>query len=174
MTRRILAAAAVVVGIGLCAQAQEGANFSGTWVMDMTRSESAAQASTDSPRIPVRLEITNSPSSVTIHILRDGSSETVSYSFERTNQGVVGTGDNATGRKVINANARWEGPILVTQTVYSVSGMATTKVEKYRLSAGGREMIVESELQMQHGYESNGRGPAGYSTAKDVYVKDGR
>jgi hypothetical protein len=174
MTRKILAGAAVAVGIGLCAQAQEGANFSGTWVMDMTRSESAAQASTDSPRIPVRLEITHSPSSVTIRTLRDGSSETVSYSFERPNQDVVRTGDNSTERRVINANARWDGPILETQTVYSVNGMATTKVEKYRLSGGGREMIVESELQMQHGYESNGRGPAGYGAAKDVYVKDSR
>jgi hypothetical protein len=75
---------------------------------------------------------------------------------------------------VINLNARWDGPILVTQTVYAVNGMATTKVDKYRLSGGGREMTVDTELQMQHGYESNGRGPAGYGTAKDVYVKDGR
>src|SRR5229473_1675603 len=158
MARRILAAAAVVVvGIGLCAQAQEGANFSGTWVMDMTRSESAAQASNDSPRIPVRLEITHSPSAVTIRTLRDGSAETISYSFDRPSQDIVKTtGDNSTERKVINANARWDGPILVTQTVYSVNNMATTKVDKYRLSAGGREMIVESELQMQHGFESNG------------------
>jgi hypothetical protein len=42
------------------------------------------------------------------------------------------------------------------------------------LSGGGGEMTVETELQMQHGYESNGRGPAGYGTAKDVYVKESR
>jgi hypothetical protein len=174
MRRRILAAAAIVVGVGLSAWAQEGANFSGKWVMDMTRSESAAQASNDSPKSPVRLEITHMPSSVTIHTLRDGNSETLTYSFERPNQEAPKTGDISAQRKVLNLNARWDGPILVTQTVYSVNGMATTKVDKYRLSGAGREMTVETELQMQHGYESNGRGPAGYGTAKDVYVKDGR
>src|SRR5262245_32422171 len=161
MTRKTFAVAAVVVGVGLGAQAQEGANFSGTWVMDMTRSESAAQASNDSPRVPVRLEISHSPTSVTVRSLRDGRSETISYTFERPKETAVKTSGSVTELQVTSASARWEGPILVTQTVYSVNGMATTKTEKYRLSGSGREMTIESELQMQHGYESNGRGPAG-------------
>lgn len=174
MIRTTLAAAAIVVGVGLGARAQEGANFSGVWVMDMTRSESAAQATSDSPKSPIRLEITHAPGSVTIHTLRDGHSETLSYPFDRPIQDAVKPADKSSQRQVINLTARWDGPILVTQTVYSVNGMATTKVDRYRRGAGEREMLVETELQMQHGYESNGRGPAGYGTAKDVYVKEGR
>src|SRR5687768_12714102 len=43
---------------------QERPNFDGAWVMDMTRSESTAQAADAAPRTPVRLHITSSPAAV--------------------------------------------------------------------------------------------------------------
>jgi hypothetical protein len=98
----------------------------------------------------------------------------VSYSFERTPEAVGTAGsDPPAPNRIIRAHVRWDGPVLMTETVYRVNGMSTTRTERRRLSADGREMTVETELQMEHGYESNGRGPAGYGTAKDVYVKDG-
>jgi hypothetical protein len=50
--------------------------------------------------------------------------------------------------------------------------MSAKKTETRWLSDNGREMTIETEMQMQHGYESDGKGPAGYGVAKDVYVRD--
>jgi hypothetical protein len=175
MTRTMLLSVALASGIELLANAQERPAFNGTWVMDMTRSESAAQAPDAAPKTPVSIGITQRPDALTIQTIRDGHSETVSYSFERVEPEAVGTAgsDNPNATRIIRTLVRWDGPVLVTETVYSVNGMATSKTERRRLSADGREMTVETELQVEHGYESNSRGPAGYGTAKDVYVKDG-
>jgi hypothetical protein len=52
--------------------------------------------------------------------------------------------------------------------------MAVKKIDAYRLSGDGAELTVETELQVQHGYESNGRGPAAYNKAKDFYRRSMR
>lgn len=175
MIRILLLSVALASGIELLAHAQERTAFNGTWVMDMTRSESAAQAPDAAPKTPVRIGIMQLPNVLTIQTIRDGTSETVSYSFERVEPEAVGTAgsDNPDANRIIRALVRWEGPVLMTETVYRVNRMAVTRTERRRLSADGREMTVETELQMEHGYESNGRSPAGYGTARDVYVKDG-
>ena len=175
MTRTMLLSVALASGMELLAHAQERAPFNGTWVMDMTRSESAAQAVDAAPKTPVRISITQLADVLTIQTIRDGKSEAVSYSFKRVEPQAVGTtgSDNADANRIIKTHVRWDGPVLMTETVYRVNGMAMSRTERRRLSADGREMTVETEIQMEHGYESGGRGPAGYGTAKDVYVKEG-
>jgi hypothetical protein len=161
------------------AVAQEKPNFNGAWVMDMTRSESAAQATDAAPRTPVKLDITSSPAALTIRTMTDGRGETVEYTFDTvTRVAVADSRERAESsakedRAIDQAQARWDGAGLVTVTVYRVNGMSAKKTETRRLSADGKEMTIETEMQMQHGYESDGKGPAGYGVAKDVYMRDG-
>lgn len=162
--------------------AQQRPDLSGTWMMDATRSESLAQAADASPREPVRLVITQSPSSVRVQRTFDGQTQTIDYPFDVSGAPLpVGTSGpkDATPESggdspvpVDKAVARWIDGKLSTTTVYRVNGMATTKMETYELSANGREMVVLNELKMEHGYESNdGKGPQGYTSAKDVYSR---
>jgi hypothetical protein len=151
---------------------QERPNFDGPWVMDMTRSESAAQAADAAPRTPVKIAITSSPASVTIRTTTDGKGETVAYTFDPVTRAAAVESRGKDERAIDQSQARWDGATLITVTVYRVNGMSAKKTETRRLSANGKEMTIETEMQMQHGYESDGKGPAGYGVAKDVYVRD--
>jgi hypothetical protein len=175
MPRTLLLSALMVASFNAgLAVGQERPNFDGPWTMDMTRSESAAQAVDATPRTPVRLAITSSPGSITIRTTTDGKGETVAYTFDPVTRAAVADSRGREERVIDQTQARWDGASLVTVTVYRVNGMSAKKTETRRLSADGREMTIETEMQMQHGYESDGKGPAGYGVAKDVYVRDSR
>jgi hypothetical protein len=155
------------------AVAQEKPDFSGKWTMDPTRSESVAQAADASPHGPVTVAITQTPDEVVIVTDRDGPRERVTYRFDRNGSSApkpIGTTGSDT-RVIEDAQARWDGARLVTTTIYRVNGMATKTIETRSLAENTREMIVETQLQVEHGYESNGRGPQGYTVVKDVYKK---
>jgi hypothetical protein len=156
------------------ATAQQKPNFDGSWVMDMSRSESAAQAANAAPRTPIHTAITSSPSSVTIKTTTDGKTESVAYTFDPVTRAAVPDAGAKDERTIDQAQARWDGAGLVTVTIYRVNGMSAKKTETRWLSENGKEMTVQTEMQMQHGYESDGKGPAGYGVAKDVYVRDSR
>jgi hypothetical protein len=176
MPRTSLLSALIVVAsfnAGL-AMAGDRPDFNGAWVMDMTRSESAAQAADAAPRTPVKLAIESSPASLTIRTTTDGKGETVAYTFDSATRAVTADARGGDDRAIDQAQARWDGSSLITVTVYRVKGMSAKKTETRWLSADGKEMTVETEMQMQHGYESDGKGPAGYGVAKDVYVRDGQ
>jgi hypothetical protein len=142
--------------------------------MDVSRSESAAQAADASPREPVQLVIVHEPMALQVKRTVDGKPQTIDYTFEavETARPVPTSGPRgADDIPVEKAMVRWVDGKLATTTVYRVSGMATTKIETFTLSADGQEMFVLNELKMEHGYESNGKGPQGYTAAKDVYKR---
>jgi hypothetical protein len=174
MTRTFILSALLVATVNAgAAVAQERPKFDGPWVMDMTRSESAAQAADAAPRTPVHMAITATPSAVTIKTTTDGKGETVAYTFDPVTRAAPDAQDKKDERAIDQAQVRWEGASLITVTVYRVNGMSAKKTETRWLSNNGKEMTVETEMQMQHGYESDGsKGPAGYGVAKDVYVRD--
>jgi hypothetical protein len=173
MPRTLILSALMVVSFNAgLAVAEERPNFNGSWVMDMTRSESAAQAADAAPRTPVKVAITASPTALSIKTTTDGKGETVAYTFDPVTRTTPPNARPAEERAIDQAQARWDGASLVTVTVYRVNGMSAKKTEKRWLSDNGREMTVETEMQMQHGYESDGKGPAGYGAAKDVYIRD--
>ena len=142
--------------------------------MDSSRSESAAQAADASPREPVQLAILHEPMALQITRTVDGKPQVIDYTFEAVDTarpvGTAGANDGD-GIPVEKAMARWIDGKLATTTVYRINGMATTKVETFTLSADRREMHVLNELKMEHGYESNVKGPQGYTAAKDVYTR---
>jgi hypothetical protein len=156
--------------------AQERPNFTGTWLMDMARSESSAQQSDSSPRKPITVVVVQRPTDLTIETRTDDKNQALTYKLTSTTAdqetapiGTVGSADS-----VQSAIMRWDGPRLVTVTVYRLNGMAVNRTEIRTLAPNGREMFVETHLQVQHGYESDGRGPQGYTSAKDVYVRTDR
>jgi len=60
-------------------------------------------------------------------------------------------------------------------TALSVNGQAVTTGERLMMSSDNRQLIVETDLMVHHGYEStsgttNASGASG-SKARDVYIK---
>jgi len=157
-----------LLGYG-AASGQDRPDFTGTWVMDVKRSETAGQAPEMLRRTPVTMIITQSPSELIIETDADGTRELVRYSFARKQDpprpvGTSGSNDST----VQEALAEWKGDYLQTMAVLSINGKAVTKTASRTLDPSGNEMTVESRLIVQHGYEYNG---ANVGTAKDVFIK---
>jgi hypothetical protein len=138
-------ACVVAVGsIGLTAQSQP--DFSGTWAMDLARSEAAAQGT---PTGPVTVAISQKNDEVRIETTRNGRTEAVRYlpaSLKATSEG-----------ELIGA-FRWDGPRLITRLVTDINKQAVTVEEVRNLDPSGREMTVEVTLIVEHGYQSGGTG----------------
>lgn len=145
----------------IAASAQAKTDFSGTWTMDPTRSESAAQGTPIAPVIQVIrqnaseliIQSTHGPESYTVIYLLDGS--------EIANAGA------AFGPA--RSKSRWDGAKLVTETVGHVNAMAVKTIEVRSLDVSGKHMSVQTTLEMQHGYD--GPKVQGFATGTDVYVK---
>ena len=170
MTKRVMATVFALLTSVATAVAQERPDVSGTWQMDMTRSESAAQRADASPSRPVRVVIDQSASHVAIETDRDGERQNIRYSFGDTPPQPVGTSgtDEVT---VQPAGVQWRDDGLMTTAMYRVNGMAVKQVQTRRLMPGGREMVVETRLEMQHGYETNHPEYKSGTVVKDVYTK---
>ena len=126
--------------------AQDRPDFSGTWAMDLTRSEAAAQGT---PIGPVTVAIRQTNDEVRIETTRNGRTEAIRYlpaSLKATSPGeVIGS-------------FRWEGSKLVTRLVTDINKQAVTVEEARNLDPAGREMTVEVMLVVEHGYQSGGTG----------------
>lgn len=152
--------------------AQEAQRFTGTWTMDMTRSETAAQGADASPRLPITITISEQSDRLSIVREVDGREERATYRFEARAAAERPVGTSGERLPAIEpVFAEWKDGQLVTTTVYRVNGTPLKKIESRTLSADGREMVVETQLQMQHGYQSSSNQPQGYTTARDVYMK---
>ena len=179
--------------------AQEGVNFSGTWVKDPQESESLADAPATVAGVPVRLVIEQSPNDVRITRHRfDGQNSTLTYSFRPTgsapptattdtaapiaprgNTETAAAGAKTTdvsapsGTVPMNARAEWNDGGLMLRTDVLVNGKAVTTTERFTMSPDSRKLIVEADLTVHHGYESAGAAPAGNArkAVKDVYTR---
>ena len=130
------------VGLG----AQSRPDFSGTWSMDLTRSEAAAQGN---PIGPVTVAIRQMPEELRIETTRNGRTESVRY---------LPASMKATGGGELLGAFRWEGSKLDTTLVTDINKQAITVEEVRSLDAAGREMTVELTLVVEHGYQSGGTG----------------
>jgi hypothetical protein len=170
MTCTISTAVLILLTSGV-AHAQQKPDFSGTWKMDMSRSESAAQGTDVSPRAPVLLIVRQTTGDVNVETDRDGTRERLRYVFGRTDSPApVGT-SGRTADSTEPAGVEWRGTDLVTTTVYRVNGMPVKQVRTHRLSPSGREMTVETRVEMQHGYESDHPEYKSGSMVTDVFMR---
>jgi hypothetical protein len=130
----------------ISANAQHVPDFSGTWAMDLSRSEAAAQGT---PIGPVTVVIRQAPGEVNIETTRNGRTEAVRYLPASAK--ATATGD------VLGAFS-WNGDKLVTRLVTDINKQAITVEEVRSLNPSGKEMTVELSLVVEHGYQSGGTG----------------
>jgi len=141
---------------GAAAYGQGRTDFSGTWRMDPTRSQSAVQ---NEPIGPVTVVIAQTPTEMTIETRRAPATSTMTYRLDNSvNKLPDGT-----------ATTHWDGTTLVTEMVRSIKGQTVTTRESRRLSADGSEMLVDTVLVVQHGYSL--KGTQNYGAGNDVYTR---
>jgi len=151
---------AVLVQPGLAAQGVP--DFSGTWTMDLSRSETAAQG----PAIgPVTVAIQQTAAEVRIETTRNGTTETVRY---------LPAGMKAGAEQRVGT-FRWEGATLITDLNTHISNQAVTFREVRSLNPARTEMAVEVTLTVQHGYTGSTVNQSSTSpntsTGKDVFLR---
>ena len=159
----MVSAFCVVVGLGSVElAAQTRPDFSGTWTMDLSRSEAAAQGT---PIGPVVVAIRQMPEELRIETTRNGSAQTIRY--------LPAAAKAVSGGEAVGA-FRWDGSRLITTFVTSINNQAITVEEVRTLDAAGAEMTVEVSLVVEHGYQSGGsntlRSQNSPNTAKGVNV----
>lgn len=151
---------ATVLLLSLGAAAQTRPDFSGTWTLDETRSVSPTH---DSFVGPVVWVVKQSPKELVVTISRGPKTFTLTYVLY--DKPPVGSGsENAPAYR-----AYWEDNRLVTETAQNIQGQTVTTREVRSLEPGGREMIVERLVRVEHGYTL--RGAQSYNTAKDIFVR---
>lgn len=135
-------------------------NFSGTWIMDQTRSESPHYPDFVGP---VTLVITQSATDMTIETRRGEKSSTATYRIYDSENAPVGTAGGPVSKSY------WNGTTLVAEGVRNVQDATVRTKEIRSLTAGGQEMTVETTLIVEHGYTL--AGTKNYGTGKDVFRK---
>ncbi|HEY4088466.1 MAG TPA: hypothetical protein VGM43_21190 [Bryobacteraceae bacterium] len=156
-----------LAGFVASAAAQSQNDFSGTWTMDPSRSESAHQ---DVPVGSSTMVIRVADGGLAIETIRGEEGkpaafhETLNFKLggpETTSQGDGGT--------PVTGKARWEGTKLVVETARSIQGSTVTTLYVHTLSADGREMTIDKTLTIQHGYQGVGARTSGHG--KDIFVR---
>jgi hypothetical protein len=142
--------------------AQPTRDFSGSWTMDLARSESAHQGE---PFKDVRFVIAQGAAQVRIETTRGNEREDVLYPLGRARSSGGPVASTASG----HPEAYWEGDKLVTETQRLVSGYTVTVKEARTLGSDGKDMTVETTVIVQHGYSM--RGVKNYGASTDVFVR---
>lgn len=132
-------------------------DFSGTWQIDRTRSESAGV---------IKLSITQTATAISIETTRADKTWQVTYPIDLSRKPAA---PGAAGSTTSSPVAYWDGTKLVTEGLTDVQGQTVSTKATRSLNAAGSEMTVESVVVIQHGYSI--RGSQNYATAKDVFTR---
>src|ERR1044071_457764 len=133
-------------------------DFSGLWAMAMTRSEAAAQ---EQPGSDVIVTITQSPTILKIETVRSGTKDIAVYPIEKQ--------PSETAEVDGKRRAYWDRSVLIDEGSVDINGQTIAFREARTSSAGGAEMIVETTLKIEHGYEL--KGAQTIVTGKKIYVR---
>ena len=129
-------------------------DFSGSWAMDRSRSQSSESTT---------LKITQSATEITIETESGGKTSTRTFPFEASKHPASETISAG------HSHASWDGTILVNEAVGTISGQTVSYRQLRYLNGPGTEMTVESVTIVQHGYSM--QGGKNYKTTKDVFVR---
>jgi hypothetical protein len=135
---------------------QSPPDFSGTWRLDPLRSDATAYGNTPGP---VTVKITQTRDEIRIATTTSRGRTETSFVF------VTPEAPPLAG----SPNARWQGEALVTNAIHDIRGQSVAVQQSRRLSADGKEMIVESVVNVQHGYSA--RGAQTYGASTDIFVR---
>jgi len=144
------------------APSQGKPDFSGTWVMDASRSGSPVQ---NEPVKSMTVVISQAPYEISIETKRDDRVQTITY--RPGSPDALGGG---TGRGGLLASIwYWQGDKLVTETLNDVNGMTVRTKAVHTLQLSGAELSIESLLVIEHGYTM--RGGKNYGSVTDIFKK---
>jgi hypothetical protein len=125
-------------------------DFSGKWALDT--SGSAPHSDRDDVSHRVTLVVTQSPDQLRVQTNVNDESEIVSYSFSNPATPIGTSGSDRS--RVEAAYAEWRDGKLEMTKELTINGKAVTQKQTWSLDAISRELIVETDLLVQHGYES--------------------
>ena len=129
-------------------------DFSGSWTMERSRSQSTELAT---------LEIKQSGAEIIIVTHSAGKTSARTYPVEAAAHSASET------LSAGHTHAAWDGAKLVTELVSEIKGQTVSYRQMRFLNASGTEMTVETVTTVQHGYGiKDGKN---YSITKDVYVR---
>ncbi len=157
MTSFLPAAPSVALLLCFLPAAQVTPDFSGTWTIDVERSESPHQGAAFEP---VTFVITQTAVEVAIETHRAASVRRAVYPL-------VSAAAAEQLTKPTGARAYWDGAALVTEGTRVVQGQTVSVRETRSLDGSGSEMTVRTLLVVQHGYTF--KGAQNYGAATDVY-----
>ena len=152
-------ALATSVTLAIAASGQSRPDFSGTWRLDVKRSNSAAHS--ESAR-PVTLEITQNATEISIRTITDEGATTLKYTIAQAEPTTLASTTGA-------PTARWNGTTLTTDAIRDIRGQSVTVQQSRQLSSDGNEMTVDSIVNVQHGYTLSGAQT--YGASRDVFVR---
>lgn len=149
----------MLLAAALSAQAPaDRPDFSGLWTMDPARSESAAQ---ETPTTALAMEIVQTGTSLQVETSRDGKPQMATYRIEPTPTAST----ELTGQK----RAFWDGGKLVSEGSVDIEGKTIAFREVRIPQANGGEMVVETTVKVEHGYQMT--GVKTMVTGKNTYVR---
>jgi hypothetical protein len=172
MTSAVLASVVWLLVAAASNTQQTKPDLSGTWQMDLSQSESAAQGE---PIGPVTMVITQSATEIRIETTSRRGTIVDVYRFAAAAPSPGSAPEpgadavRAAPTTPLPAIARWRGDTLLVDAVRDVRGQTITVQRAISLSANGKELIVESTMNVQHGYSISGARV--YGTGKDVFVR---
>lgn len=165
MTRSVLTMFVLGLSVGMVPGLQSAdtshPDYSGTWEMDATRSDSANSSAASGP---VTLVIKQTADEISIETRQNGQTETLVFKLDGT-ESEKPAQDNGP----FQWKASWDGPKLATEVNRNINRSTVTVKEVRSLDAKAKEMTVDRSLMVQHGYQM--RGAKNYSSGKDVFVK---
>ena len=140
--------------------------FVGSWALDPARSGSSHAAAPE--RIDTASQkIAYGTGELRIEAMRNGKEYQVRYAVDApADPEPVGTVGGDTGVGLI---VKWDHNELTTATPMQINGKTITIYERRTLSPDLREMIVETSIRVEHGYEGQGINQS--KPIQDIYVK---
>jgi len=156
---RLLLTIGIALTLSTAVSPQTRPDLSGSWKLDEERSISPTYPGFVGPVVWV---ITQSPETMTVEVHRGPRTFSIAYTlFDKLPAGAA--------PKPPSYRGYWQGESLTTESTQDIEGQTVQTRETRSLASGGREMIVERLVQVEHGY--NVRGARSYASGRDVFVK---
>jgi hypothetical protein len=145
---------AVALALFQGAPAPAKPDFSGTWTLDRSRSQSPET---------ITLTIQQTATEIRIDAVRNAPSSVRTYPID------LEAKPGGRGIDSSRSRAYWDGAKLVTEGSGNIQGQTVSIRESRSLNADGTEMTVETLIIVQHGYSFG--GTRNYGSAKDVFTR---
>ena len=120
-------------------------DFTGLWKMDVARSESPAQETTTAALV---MEIVQTDASLQVETDRGGEQQLTRYPIQAEPVAPA----ELTGQR----RAFWDGGKLISEGAVDIQGKTVAFREVRTPQAGGNEMVVETTVKVEHGYQLPG------------------